>query len=101
MIFHILMVTEGPDGIVSDLIPLAIAERADAERLATTYREMLAAGYASVGTTDQAYRSRVGILEITNPDDRLGYPPAVGATYVDEYIVALRARSQRSTGEPS
>lgn len=76
MVFHIVLWTESPTGIEFSLgMEGTIASRDVAERCATVYRECLQLGYETIGDPTQAFRSRVGILEIPAPDPRLGHPP--------------------------
>lgn len=74
-VFHIVLWTEGQHDITMSLgLEGTIATRAAAERCAETYRECLRIGYETDGDPTQAFRSRVGILEIPVPDPRLKHP---------------------------
>lgn len=77
-VFHVVLWTEGQVGIEFSLgLEGTIATREVAERCAEVYRECLQLGYETLPGADptQAFRSRVGILEIPAPDPRLGHPP--------------------------
>lgn len=74
-VFHIVLWTEGASGIEFSLgLEGTIATREVAERCAAVYRECLQLGYETIGDPTQAFRSRVGILEMPTPDPRLGHP---------------------------
>ena len=74
-VFHIVLWTEGETGITFSLgLEGTITTREVAERCAAVYRECLQHGYDTFGDPTQAFRSRVGILEIPAPDPRLKHP---------------------------
>lgn len=76
-VFHVVLWTEGQTGITFSLgLEGTIATREVAERCAAVYRECLQIGYETLpgGDPTQAFRSRVGILEIPAPDPRLKHP---------------------------
>jgi hypothetical protein len=93
-VFHTLIWTERPDGIMMTLgLEGTLTTREDADRVADIYREWLHAGYVLDGDPDQAFRSRVGVMEIPAPDPRLGHPEP--RTDVDQIIAEIRARLAR------
>lgn len=88
--FHVVIWTFKPDG--TSMMTLGpegpIKTKAIANKVAACYRECLGYGYDTTNDHTQSFRSRVGILEITAADPRLGLPPA--REDVDALIAGVR-----------
>lgn len=85
-VFHVVILT-------GDMLSIAgmatFGSRSDADRIAAWFRAGLVARYvAENGSADLAYRSRVGVLEMPQPDPRLGHPAPYTAAEVDAWIAA-------------
>jgi hypothetical protein len=93
-VFHIVLWTEGQTDIAFSLgLEGTIATREVAERCAEAYRECLKLGYEIDGDPTQAFRSRVGILEIPAPDPRLKHPEP--RDDVEQIVKEIRALFER------
>jgi hypothetical protein len=76
-----------------------LATRADADRVAQAYRDLLAVGYEVDGNPDMVWQSRVGIVEMPVPDPRLKHPePNLD---VDTIVAGLTARADQRRGTKS
>jgi hypothetical protein len=99
-VFHIVLWTEADQNITFSLgLEGTIATREVAERCAAVYRECLQHGYETIGDAAQAFRSRVGILEIPAPDPRLKHPEP--RDDVEEIVKAIRAQFEKKHPKPS
>ena len=93
-VFHIILWTDSQTGIEFTIAGMStFANRADADRVAAVYREALLTGYTNNGTVDEAYHSRVGVLEIPEADPRLKHPAPASPEDVEKIIAELRART--------
>jgi len=69
----------------------AIVSRADAERVAEAMRDKFDELAKQRGLTKDAYRARVGVLEIPLADRRLkNHPPPMTTEEVDEHIRTIQ-----------
>jgi hypothetical protein len=94
VIYHTVIWTETDTGITMSLgLEGTLITRADAERVAQAYRDLLAVGYEVDGNPDMAWRSRVGIVEMPAPDPRLKHPEP--NRDVDQIVLGLTARAEQ------
>ena len=92
-VFHVILWTDSDTGIEFTIAGMStFATRVDANRVADAYRDGLATGYANNGTLEEAYHSRVGVLEMPKADPRLGHPEPYVGEDVDKLIAELRER---------
>jgi hypothetical protein len=92
-VFHIILWTESQTGIEFTIAGMStFATRADADRIAEVYRELLLQGYVNNGTVEEAYHSRVGVLEMPEADPRLGHGAPNGTEDIEKIIASLRER---------
>lgn len=90
-VFYVVLWTDSPAGSAFTVAGngASFVSRGDADRVASTYRALLIKGYASNGTLEEAYHSRVGVLEMSPPDARLGHPTPTTTKHVDKLIAAM------------
>lgn len=88
--FHVVIWTEGDTGPIINFAAAGatFGERANADRVAAWFRAGLEAGYAKSGARSEAYRSRVGVLEMPRSDPRLGHPAPYTSSDVDAWIAS-------------
>jgi hypothetical protein len=92
-VFHIVIWTDSATGIEFTIAGMnTFATRADADRVAEVYREGLLTGYANNRTAEEAYHSRVGVLEMPAADPRLRHPAPSSEEDVEKIIAELRKR---------
>jgi len=74
-VFHVVLWTESPNDIMMSLgLEGAIATRAVADAVAETYCDCLRIAYEVEGYAAEAFRTRVGILEVPKADPQLKHP---------------------------
>jgi hypothetical protein len=92
-VFHIILWTDSQTGIEFTVAGMStFASRTDADRVADVYREALFTGYTNNGTLEEAYHSRVGVLEMPEADSRLKHPAPASPEDVEKIIAELRER---------
>lgn len=75
LVFHVVIWTEDSDDIMMSLgIEGAIATRAVADAVAECYRACFRIAYEAKGSAAEAFRTRIGILEIPKADPQLKHP---------------------------